>query len=98
MKKQEWTTAGLFLFWRLSGLFLVWEMFQNKTTICGKWLCEIRLYAQMENPGEGFIMLNFHLMEGLIAYGRWAWESPAVKILALIAQDWKIKYITTGRI
>lgn len=70
-----------------SFLSQLWEMFQNKKALCGKWLSQIRLYAQVKNSGESSIMLNFHLIRGLIAYGRWARESPALKILALIAQD-----------
>ena len=54
--------------------------------LSGKWVSETGLYAQVKNPGESYIMLNFHLIKGLIAYGRWKRESPALKILAVIAQ------------
>lgn len=42
---------------------------------------------EIKNPGERYIMLGFHLIVGLLAYGKWTWESPAFKILALIAQN-----------
>lgn len=38
---------------------------------------EITLYAQDKNPGESYIMLDFHFIRGLITHGKWTWESPA---------------------
>lgn len=70
-----------------SFLSQLWEMFQKIKALSGKWLSEIRLYAQVKNPGQSYVMLDFHLIGGLIAYGRWTRESPPLKLLALIAQD-----------
>lgn len=76
----------------------LWEVFQNKKALCGEWLSEIRIYVQVKNPRESYIILHFHLIQALVAYGRQTQESPVLKILALIALDCKIKQITLNGI
>lgn len=77
-----------------SFLSQLWEVFQNKKALCGEWLSEIWIYVQGKNPWESYIILRFHLIQALVAYGRQTQESPVLKILALIARDCKIKQIT----
>lgn len=63
-------------------------MFQNKKKhSVGSGSLRSDFMPKIKNPGESYIMRGFHLIVGLIAYGSWAWEPPALKILALIAQN-----------
>lgn len=91
-----WTTAALLGSW-IHSFLSCRKCFETKKSLCGKLLSEIRIHVQVKKTQGKVIILLFHLTGALVVYGRWTRESPVLKMLALIACDYKIKQITFDR-